>query len=216
MSLKNLGLKNAFELNNFKSLIPESLDNIKTNNADCVTLCTFSRVSEDKGILDAIQAVARANDVLGNEENRIFLDIYGPIAKDFKDKLDSFLEKNDVAKYKGVVDYNNSAFVLKNYFCLLFPTYYIGEGVAGTIVDASFAGIPIIATDWNMNKESIVDGYNGFLVPVKDPNKIAESIIYLYNNRDEHYKMCVNSLKLSEKFNPKNVLQKVFDFIESD
>jgi glycosyltransferase involved in cell wall biosynthesis len=48
--------------------------------------------------------------------------------------------------YGGVVPFNKSVEVLKDYFAVLFPTYYEGEGFAGTIIDAHSAGVPIIAS----------------------------------------------------------------------
>ncbi|MFR3494185.1 MAG: glycosyltransferase [Blautia sp.] len=53
-------------------------------------------------------------------------------------------------RYKGMVPFNQSTEVLKNYDALLFPTYYEGEGFAGTIIDAFAAGLPVIASDWKV------------------------------------------------------------------
>jgi glycosyltransferase involved in cell wall biosynthesis len=50
--------------------------------------------------------------------------------------------------------------VLRDYFALLFPIYYIGEGFAGTAIDAFSAGVPVIASDWKYNSEVIKEGIN--------------------------------------------------------
>ena len=45
-------------------------------------VCTYSRVIKEKGILDAIEIVKSANQMLG--ENKFYLDIYGKISNEFK------------------------------------------------------------------------------------------------------------------------------------
>ncbi len=58
-------------------------------------------------------------------------------------------------QYCGTVAADQSVDVLKHYFVLLFPTYYEGEGFAGTLLDAYSAGVPVIATDWKYNRELV-------------------------------------------------------------
>lgn len=62
-----------------------------------------------------------------------------------------------------MVPFNQSTEVLKNYDALLFPTYYEGEGFAGTIIDAFAAGLPVIASDWKYNSEIIKQGITGVI-----------------------------------------------------
>ena len=76
----------------------------------------------------------------------------------YKERFAHLINQNkDFVEYKGVANYNQTVDVLKNYFALLFPTYFHGEGFAGCIIDAFFAGIPIIATDWLYNKDIVKD-----------------------------------------------------------
>ena len=78
------------------------------------------------------------------------LDIYGPIEDGYEEELQRYVDSSDGAvNYKGIVDYNDSVSVLNNYYMLLFPTSFYGEGFPGTLIDAFSAGLPVIATDWN-------------------------------------------------------------------
>lgn len=51
-------------------------------------------------------------------------------------------------------------------YCMLFPTYWKGEGFLGAIIDFYISGLPVITTDWNMNKEVFQDVETGLIVPI--------------------------------------------------
>ncbi|MDI6735237.1 MAG: glycosyltransferase family 4 protein [bacterium] len=55
-------------------------------------------------------------------------------------------------------------------------------GIAASTAEAMAAGVPVVITNSGENKEWIKDGENGFIVPVKRPEVIAEKIIYLLAN----------------------------------
>jgi glycosyltransferase involved in cell wall biosynthesis len=71
---------------------------------------------------------------------------------------------------------------LADYDVMLFPTFHEGEGFPGVLIDAAFAGLPAIVTAWHANAEVITDGVNGYVVPVHNPEAIAEKLIYLADN----------------------------------
>lgn len=204
-----LGLNNTTVLPNFKRLNILDETNLIYFNSTPFKLCTFSRVMKEKGIEDAIRVV---NEI--NEENQkvIFkLDIFGQIDKNYKDTF-SDLQKNfpEYIKYKGIVNYNESVDVLKNYYCLLFPTYYNGEGFAGTILDAFASGIPVIATDWRYNSEIIIDGFDGFIYDRMNSNDLKEILINLSQNTDLVNAMKLNCLNRAKEYLPEVVMANLF------
>ncbi len=129
-------------------------------------LCTFSRVMREKGIEDAVNAVVSVNTDLGVQA--FSLDIYGQVDGAQTEWFDS-LQKEfpSYIRYGGLVPFDKSVDVLKGYFALLFPTYYEGEGFAGTLIDAYSAGVPVIASDWKYNAE-LVNENVGFVYPTGD------------------------------------------------
>lgn len=111
---------------------------------------------EEKGIGDAIIAKRHVNELLGKKV--FLLDIYGPIVKEYEETFSRLNEMfPEHINYCGVVSSGMPADVFKQYFLLLFPTYYQGEGFAGTILDAYAAGVPIVASDWHYNSEIVND-----------------------------------------------------------
>ncbi len=146
-----------------KNYIPEKAIEVMTEkfggggyNLYPLKLCTFSRVMKEKGIEDAIVAVKTVNKEWGFEA--LSLDIYGQVWEEYKERFD-MVQKDfpSYVRYCGSIDADKSVEALKDYFALLFPTYYEGEGFAGTLIDAFSAGVPVIATDWRYNAELVSD-----------------------------------------------------------
>lgn len=68
----------------------------------------------------------------------------------------------------------------QNATIFVLPSYR--EGFPTSLMEAMSCGIPSIATNVEGSAELIKDGENGLLVPPKNPEKLAESIIYLLEN----------------------------------
>ena len=65
---------------------------------------------------------------------------------------------------------------LLQYDLMLFPTFYPGEGLPGTIIDSYISRLPILASDWKYNGELIVDGESGILHQAEDVNDLFDKI----------------------------------------
>jgi glycosyltransferase involved in cell wall biosynthesis len=63
-----------------------------------------------------------------------------------------------------------------------FPTEYL-EGVPRALLEAAVAGRPIVTTRMPGCTDVIRDGWNGFLVPPRDPRLMAERILDLLRDR---------------------------------
>lgn len=167
-------------------------------------LCTFSRVMKEKGIEDAVNAVIGANKQLGRQV--FILDIYGQVDTNQKDWFDE-LENNfpSYIRYKGLVAFDESTEVLKDYFGLLFPTYYEGEGFAGTLIDAMAAGLPVIATNWKYNGEIVVPYRNGLLINSND--MLQENLLWIINHSEEWILMKKTTLADAQNYIPQNAMK---------
>jgi len=62
------------------------------------------------------------------------------------------------------------------------------EGLAIVLLEASATGLPIVATDVGGNGEIVIDGETGFLVPPKNPNKLAQAMLRLMSLPQEERK----------------------------
>lgn len=202
--LAQIGISNVSVMPNFKCIPIRDEKEIATQEFNApYPLCTFSRVSQTKGIEEAIEAVKQANNRCGKIMSS--LDIYGEIEDNAW--FSQLLEKQpDFIQYKGMVSPNESSKTLSKYYLLLFPTYYPGEGFAGTIIDALAAGTPIIATDWHNNSEIVHDGENGYLVPIKDAKSISDILCRLATSDTDLKVLRQNCLDIAKQYTPHRVI----------
>lgn len=118
---------------------------------------------------------------------------------------------NNIGRVSGEVKWQT----LANCDIFIFPTYYRNEGHPWVIVEAMGAGLPIIASDRGAVIESVIDGYNGFIVDKESPKKIMEKIKILLEDSSLRKQMGENSRRhYMESFREKNLVQnfkKVFD-----
>jgi glycosyltransferase involved in cell wall biosynthesis len=61
------------------------------------------------------------------------------------------------------------------------------------------AGCVVIAYDVNGNREYLIDGYNGFLVPRKNTNLLATHLVNLMKNPELKEKIRKRSINLVSK-----------------
>ena len=208
-------MKNALEAQEFANVIV--MPNCKNvdilteeelvyTSAEPLKVCTFSRVIKEKGIEDAIHAVHAANNKIG--KIAYCLDIYGEVGELQREWFRT-IEKNfgEQIVYKGFLDSNRSVEVLKNYYALLFPTYYEGEGFAGTIIDAFASGVPVVASDWKYNSEIIEDGCDGVIFPARNVCALADKLVEIYENMDLWNAMKPNCLNRAREYSSENVIK---------
>lgn len=206
-SLNDMGFENVIYLPNFKRLNVIEKDDLVFSKKPPYKLCTFSRVTKEKGIEDAIEAVISINEKFGTTVYK--LDIYGQIDNNYKKIFKDIINKTpDYIEYKGYINFNENEAVLKNYFALLFPTYYIGEGFPGTILDAFSAGLPVIATNWKYNKEIIKNNSDGILYDFKDKNRLKIILEDIYKNPDIINEMKINCIERAKQYLPEVVINK--------
>jgi glycosyltransferase involved in cell wall biosynthesis len=96
----------------------------------------------------------------------------------------------------------------------VLPTSY-HEGVPRFLLEAAACGLPLVATDIEGCRVVVRDGINGFIVPVKNPHALANSIETLVKNPKLRYQMGITSRKIAElEFDERVILSKWLDLYE--
>ena len=65
--------------------------------------------------------------------------------------------------------------------CCLTPVS--NEGFSNALLEQMAMGIPVIATDVGGNREAIIHGESGLVIPPNDVNALADAIVNLYKNK---------------------------------
>ncbi|GAB2544734.1 glycosyltransferase family 4 protein [Rufibacter soli] len=115
-------------------------------------------------------------------------------------------------EYLGTSD--DVAGVMHRADCVVLPSYR--EGTPRTLLEAAALGKPIVTTNVPGCKETVIDGYNGYLCDVRNGTDLAAKMEQMYLLSEENLQtMGQNSRRLAEeKFDEKYVIDRYFAAIE--
>lgn len=191
--------ENIHILSNFKLLKATSLSEVVKNNDLPYKTCTLSRVHYMKGIEDAIKVVADINVKYGKKT--LSLDIIGPIEYGYEEDFYKLVNQHAAyVSYNGSIQYDKTIDVLRHYHFLMFPTKYYTEGFPGTIVDAFFSGVPVLASRWESYKDIIEDNVTGISYEFNNSKDLFDKACYLIDNPQKVMEMKRNCFIESKKY----------------
>ncbi len=155
-----------------------------------------ARMLYDKGVEEFVNAAKKIKKEVNLKAEFILVGDIDPgnPANIDKDKLLHLIDR----PYIDWIGFRNNMFKeLKNSHIVVLPSYR--EGLPKTLIEACALGRPIITTDSQGCRECVIDGYNGFLVPVKDVDILAEKMKLFIFNPEKRKMMGKNSRMLAEK-----------------
>ena len=169
-------------------------------------LC-ISRLIRDKGVYEYLEAAKR---VKYQYPNVRFL-LVGPF-----DTNPSALTREELSVYEedGTIEYFGEQTDVIPFLrqCTVFVLPSYREGTPKTVLEAMSSGRAVITTDAPGCRETVTDGLNGFLVPIKDIDALSDKMVYMINHNDEAKKMALEGRKIAlEKFDVKLVNQKIIN-----
>ena len=98
--------------------------------------------------------------------------------------------------------------VLEQCHIVAFPSYY-REGVPKSLIETCAVGRPIVTTNSVGCKDVVDDGVNGFLVPVRDSEALAQKLRILIDDKELRVRMGKASREKAEKeFGIEKVVEK--------
>jgi glycosyltransferase involved in cell wall biosynthesis len=143
------------------SRLPPKKQVINNEKKQCRRFIFAGQVKPTKGVFEIIDAGERFGE-------GITIDVYGDFFSGISDEVFKGLKR---VRYGGTISSESVISVMAQHDALLLPTYHIGEGYPGVIVEAYFAGIPVICTNWQSIPE-IVDKTSGLFVSPRDTNSL--------------------------------------------
>ena len=131
-----------------------------------------SRIIREKGVIEYCEAAHKVKKIYPHARFILLGGLDASIGALKKEDIQQYIDDGSI-EYSGEVKdpisyyHNCSVFVL--------PSYY-REGLPRTILEAMSCGRPVITTDWPGCREPIINGINGYLVPIKDSVALASAM----------------------------------------
>lgn len=154
-----------------------------------------ARMVKEKGVMELIEA---AELLRKDYEGKVEFWLCGRLAVNADAISQEELEARCDGKYIKWLDFQKDMkSVLEQCHIMAFPSYY-REGVPKSLIDACAVGRPIVTTDSIGCKDVVDDGVNGFLIPVKDNEALAQKLRILIEDKELRIRMGREARKKAE------------------
>lgn len=130
------------------------------------------RLLKDKGVREYLEASEKVKTLYPD----VRFMLVGPF-----DTNPSSIKENELKHYvdAGIIEYygeqKDVSLFLKQCSVFVLPSYR--EGTPKTVLEAMATGRAVITTDAPGCKETVIDGKNGYLIPVKNVDRLVEKMI---------------------------------------
>lgn len=97
--------------------------------------------------------------------------------------------------------------LLKQSHIMAFPSWY-REGLPKSVIEAEAIGRPVVTTDSVGCRDTVIDGKNGYMIPIKDSDALAAALRKLIDNTELRQTMGKNAREFAvNKFDIKDVVK---------
>lgn len=209
--LKERGIEKTVIFPNFKELNCVEEKDVERSFSVPLPVCFFSRVTEKKGVEDAINAVNRIN----ADGIKLSLDIYGPVDENYKSRFDQILKESpEYIKYKGVVENNKTPEILRDYFVQVFPTHYPTEGHPGSLIDSLYAALPVVSARWNSCYDVVFENETGITYEFGNVDDLVAKLKYCIEHQNEINSMRRKCFEYSKRYSPEEVMKNMINVLD--
>lgn len=173
----------------------------------------IARLIREKGIPELFEAAQILRDKYDNFEVQLLGWIDPNPGGISKEEID-VMHQSGVVNYLGTTDDVRPFLDKADVFVL--PSYY-NEGLPRTIQEAMAMKMPIITTDHPGCRETVEEGRNGFLIPIKDTGALMRSMEYFIQNPEKIRSMGSEShLMAIDRFDVHEINEQLLNFMKLD
>lgn len=184
---------NGIDIDAFRPLSGSTLRSELGVSRETRIVGTISSFEERKGILYLLEAVPIIKEgakdfilVLVGEERSV-KQLYTRTMLALIDELKLGRDVVILPAREDIVE------VINGFDIFVLPSLW--EGLSRTVLEAMACGKPVVATDVGGNREQILDGVSGYLVPPMDPKGLAHAVCSLLSNEQLAREMGKNGRK---------------------
>ena len=177
-----------------------------------LTFFMLSRVMYSKGIVEYLKAAR----LVKSRHSEVKFMLLGAL-ENIQDSL-SFEQLKPYID-EGTIEHFGETEDVTNYYrqCSVYVLPSYREGTPRTVLEAMAMGRPIITTDAPGCRETVIDGFSGFLVPVQDSNAVSEKMQWFIEHPEQIEKMGQESRQLcKDKFDVHKVNREMLKHMKID
>ena len=162
-----------------------------------------ARMVEDKGTLVLIEAAKKLE---AEYKGKIQFLLCGGLDANPNGITREMLESRCDGEYIQWLGHRKDVLeLLKQSHIMAFPSWY-REGLPKSVIEAEAIGRPIVTTDSVGCRDTVIDGKNGFLIPIKDSDALAAALKKLIDDKELRETMGKNAREFAvERFDIKDV-----------
>lgn len=178
-----------------------------------VKIIFTARMVEEKGVCVLVEA---AEKLRGEYDGKAVFLLCGGLSKNPKAVSRQWLEEHCDGRYIQWLGHRTDVReLLGECHLVAFPSYY-REGVPKSLIEACAVGRPIVTCDSIGCRDTVDDGVNGFLVPAKDSEALAEKLRIIIDNKELRTRMGRCSREKAEaEFSVTDVVRKHIELYNS-
>lgn len=164
-------IPNGIDLDRIEGADPRSAHTRERTSSDPV-VGTVGRLSQKKGQGDFLEAAAIV--LTQAPQVRFHFVGDGPLRMELESRARELGIEGRVRFFGAVMDAPRLLFQMDLF---VLPSHM--EGMSNALIEAMGVGLPVVATDVGGAADVVVDGRTGFLVPPRNPARLAEAILTL-------------------------------------
>jgi glycosyltransferase involved in cell wall biosynthesis len=214
-TLKSHGLKSNFVIDNGVDILNQKYNNVKTIKDTSATIGFVGALHEKKGIYILLE-IAK---LLKDSNVNFTLEIAGEWenSKD-KVKAENYIEQNNLSKkikFLGLIHNEKKWEFYKKIDVFVLPSH--NEGQPLVLIEAMGFGIPIVCSGVGAIPDTVISGYNGFIIEDYKANKYFEKIKKIIGDKDYYKEISLNNLKTFEcRFKADDYFKNIHEWIDTN
>jgi D-inositol-3-phosphate glycosyltransferase len=118
----------------------------------------------------------------------------------------------DLVTFLGAKDQDTLVYYYSAAEMVVMPSHYESFGMVA--LEAMACGAPVIASDVGGLSFSIEDGFNGYLVPGRNPQALAKKIILILKHRVLRDQLSEQAHRWVERYSWVNIAEEILEVFE--
>jgi len=178
-------------------------------NKDDVVVTFIGRISKDKGLLYLLEAIKFLIEKY-NKRVRFLVAGDGPLEEWFVKNIAVYSSN---VQFLGPLCYSEEVADVLNASDIFVYPITVSYGYALSVLEAMASGLPTIFTEVGPTKELISNGYNGFVIPIKDSKTLINAIERLIKDEELRKQIGKNAKKVLARFSVKSYRKTILKHI---